>query len=245
MSETTGKRSEDLPCDLGLVLVAGGQGRRFGADRPKQFLPLAGKPVLQWSLDCFAACSFVTEMVVVLPDDWVPWAGQHLRFPAGEPVVRVVPGGAERQDSVQAGLDALATSPGWVAVHDGARPGISPDMVKEAYECALSHGSAVCALPCRDTIVSAEGDRISRHQDRERLRLLQTPQIFRLGVLKAALANARKQGIRGTDDSFLVRTLGEDVHLVEGSERNRKITTAEDVAVVAALLTGSGSHNAS
>jgi 2-C-methyl-D-erythritol 4-phosphate cytidylyltransferase len=130
------------PDNLGVIIVAGGQGTRLGGSRPKQFQLLAGKPVLQWSCECFAGFPGVHSLVVVLPDQYL--AEGRILMTAWHPAVpwQIVAGGRRRQDSVASGLAALATECRWVAIHDAARPGISPDVVARVWAAAREVGAA-------------------------------------------------------------------------------------------------------
>ena len=234
---------------LGVVIVAGGNGNRLGSEIPKQFLMLQGKPVLQWSIDCFVNCAATMEIVVTLPVQWLekgpdmlkrlselPLSSETTRGEFHGPDIRFVQGGEQRQDSVLAGISKLNPQIEWVAIHDGARPGITPDIVNTAFAMAQKNGSAVCAIPCPDTIVEIGQGRISSHLERANLMLVQTPQIFRRETLMRAFRHAKSSNISGTDDSRLVMAIGEPVFLAPGALRNRKVTTMEDLALVGVFL---------
>lgn len=217
------------------IVVAGGMGMRMNAAIPKQFLMLRGKPVIQWSLESFAASRFVEDLVLVLPGKWLD-EGQSLmkEFRPGKPF-RFVSGGELRQDSVAAGLDVIGHS-GWVAVHDGARPAISREVIDAAISEAHRLGNAVCAIPASDTLVEASDGVVTGDVPRQKIFYIQTPQIFPVGVLRQAIDRARRDGITGTDDGGLVRRLGIPVHLVPGSTRNIKLTHPEDLAILEDLI---------
>lgn len=218
------------------VVVAGGMGQRMNATVPKQFMLLKGKPVVRWSLECFARTPEITELVLVLPQDWIEDGMLLLHdFKPGK-AFKVVAGGATRQDSVQAGLDAVTAAEGWVAVHDAARPGINPSMVSNALNLAFSCGNAVCSMPSHDTLVRVVDGEIVGQLDRNEVYRIQTPQIFKLSVLRQAMTNAHENGLTGTDEASLVRELGYRINLAEGSEMNAKITTPEDLDMLENLL---------
>ncbi len=222
--------------NVAAVVVAGGLGQRMKAAVPKQFLLLHGRPVAQWSLECFDQTPEIGSIVLVLPEDWIEEGSKRLAgFKPGKPF-KVVAGGVLRQDSVRAGLDAIEASEGWVAVHDAARPGITPSVVSNALNQAFSQGNAVCAMPSHDTLVRVVDGEIVGHLDRNEVFRIQTPQIFRLTILRQALINAAERGIVGTDEASLVRELGYRINLAEGSEINTKITTPEDLDMFEALL---------
>ena len=218
------------------VVVAGGMGQRMQASLPKQFMLLAGRPVVQWSLECFEATPEITSLVLVLPEDWIEEGQNRLRgFCPGKPF-KVVAGGALRQDSVRSGIAAIAAKDAWVAVHDAARPGITPILVSNALKKAFAHGNAVFALPSHDTLVKVVDGEIVGQLNRDEVYRIQTPQIFKLSVLIEALQNAGEKGLVGTDEASLVRELGYRINLAEGSEMNGKITTPEDLTRFSALF---------
>jgi len=216
------------------ILVAGGSGTRMGADRPKQFLPLRGEPVLLHTLRRFAEPALaVVEIVVVLPGDqlaaWQALCAQHqVDVPH-----TLVAGGATRWASVKAGLAALSRHPeGLVAVHDGVRPLVPRPVVERTYAAAATHAAAAAAVTPKDSVrlVSPHG---SAAQNRSRLRLMQTPQTFEIDLLRRAYAMPELASF--TDDATVVDDLCR-VQLVEGDYRNLKITTPEDLLVAEALL---------
>lgn len=218
------------------VVVAGGLGQRMKAAVPKQFLLLHGRPVVQWSLECFDQTPEIGSIVLVLPEDWIEDGRKRLAGFKPKKAFKVVAGGVLRQDSVRAGLDAIESMEGWVAVHDAARPGITPSVVSNALNQAFAQGNAVCAMPSHDTLVRVVDGEIVGQLDRNEVYRIQTPQIFRLAILRQALRNAADRGIVGTDEASLVRELGYRINLAEGSEINTKITTPEDLDMFEALL---------
>ncbi len=217
---------------LSVVIVAGGMGSRMQNPVPKQFLPLLGKPVLRWSVDCFAAVPMVSELVVVLPSEFHVEGSRLLHDVHTSIPLKIVEGGQRRQDSVANGLKALEAGADWVAVHDAARPGVSPDLVIQAFK----FGNAVVAQESVDTLVEADQDRVVSHLDRTRIFRMQTPQIFPVKVLSDALQRAAQEGWEATDDAGLVRRCGHEVYLAPGSAENLKLTTNGDFAVLEALL---------
>ncbi len=225
-----------LKTPLHALVVAGGMGKRMGGKIPKQFLVLAGKIVLSWSLECFDSCPSVTSLTLVLPAEWIDEGRMRLADWKPRLPLRIVPGGEERQDSVFNGLSALPDEDGWVAVHDGARPAIKAEMVEDAFRFAVGRGNAVCAVPASDTLVLGESGRITGDLDRSKVHAIQTPQIFPVSVLKKAILSARETGFTGTDDSGLVRRLGCEVFLFPGSRKNLKLTLPEDIPLLEAAL---------
>ena len=237
---------------VGLIIVAAGSGRRLGAEVPKAFVPLAGVPILGHALRGALSCTDVREVVIVAPEGWLDDADAVCRWARSQPRppsqpssaskehlvgarVTVVPGGAERGDSVAAGLAALSDSIGVVLVHDAARC-LTPPEVFERVIGAV-RGGAVAVVPglaVVDTIKQVdESGRVVGTPDRSLLRAVQTPQGFRRDVLERAHAATSD----ATDDAGLVERLGEPVVVVAGDPLALKITTREDLDHAARLLT--------
>ena len=218
------------------IIVAGGRGERFGSDRPKQFLEVRGLSLLQRSVDAFLASPHVDEVIVVLPPDFVERPHDVLLF--DDRRVRIVAGGARRQDSVAAGYDAVTSECEVVLVHDAARPFVTDELIGRAVDAAGTHGAAIVALPARDTIkrgVAWDGAmRIAETLPRESIHLAQTPQAFRRDVLGRAVALGRA-GTEATDEAALAEAAGVPVVLVEGDPHNIKITTPADMPVASAI----------
>ncbi|MFH1502407.1 MAG: 2-C-methyl-D-erythritol 4-phosphate cytidylyltransferase [Candidatus Eisenbacteria bacterium] len=220
----------------GAILVAAGSSERAGSGPPKQFRMLGTRPMFVSALDpLLAVCE---EVAVVVPEDQVARATESLRG-AGVPVsetaggagVRVVAGGARRQDSVGAGLDALSPDVGVVLVHDAARPFASAALARRVIEAALEHGAAVPAVPVPDTVKRVEDGAVVATLDRSVLRLSQTPQGFRRDVLERA--RDALGGADVTDDAQCVEMAGHPVAVVEGEPGNVKLTTPYDLELAA------------
>jgi len=217
------------------VIPAAGAGTRLASTTPKQYLELAGRPMLRWSVDALLAPPWIERVVVVAaPDD-----GRAGRLLAGLGRVEVfATGGATRRDSVLAGLRALAAGAridDWVLVHDAARPGLDRAAL-ERLRAGLA-GSAVgglLAIPVSDTVKQAGADRrtVATTLDRDRLWLAQTPQMFRYGVL----ADALQRCLSATDEAAAVEHAGHAPRLVEGARANFKVTTAEDLELMRLVL---------
>lgn len=215
-------------------MVAGGTGTRMGADRPKQFLELLGEPVLLHTLRRFTEPGLgVQECVVVLPQDqFTTWHQLCARHSVSIPHT-LIAGGHSRWASVRNGLAHLqAQKAGVVAVHDGVRPLVSAAVIEATYAAAELHGAAVAAVLPKDSVrsLSQQG---SYALDRTRLRLVQTPQCFELGLLQRAYQLPELSTF--TDDASVVEDL-HTIHLVNGDYRNLKITTPEDLILAEALL---------
>jgi 2-C-methyl-D-erythritol 4-phosphate cytidylyltransferase len=227
-----------LPRDVGVVVVAAGQGRRVGGE-PKQFRLLAGRPVVAHALDPFRNHPAVVEVMLVLPAECVAAPPAWLADLGAR--VRLVEGGAERADSVEAGLRALGPAATVVLVHDGARPFADPDVIDRVIEVARGGRGAIAALPVSDTLKAAgpgAGDStvVRRTVSRENLWRAQTPQGVPRELLTRALRSARARGVTPTDDSAAVEAEGAEVILVADVARNLKITTAADLFLAQALL---------
>jgi 2-C-methyl-D-erythritol 4-phosphate cytidylyltransferase len=225
--------------DVGVVVVAAGQGVRAGGELPKQFRDIAGVPMLLRALRPFTGHADVGHVVVVLspPDAAAP--PRWLAALIGD-ALSVTAGGEERTDSVRAGLLALRPSCTTVLVHDAARPMVERVTVDAVITVARQGVGAVPAVPLGDTLKETDGNgdgrRVVRTISRERLWRAQTPQGFPRQVLERAHAAARAEGRRATDDAALVEALGVEVRIVPDSARNLKVTTAEDFEFVERLL---------
>ena len=229
------------------IIPAAGMGIRMGSDVPKQFLLLDGKPILHHTLSAFNQCSIVDEIILVVSEKEVTKAQQEIQG-SHPKVTKIIAGGKERQDSVGNGVQSLDSDTDIVVIHDGVRPFISPDLIRETVEAARDFGSAITAIPVSDTIkkVNVEG-RVERTVDRGGLWRVQTPQTFQVSLLKEAFEKARSDNFYGTDESSLIEHLGKEVKVIPGSEFNIKITRSEDLILgetIAALVkaNGSGMH---
>ena len=216
------------------IIVAGGTGSRMKTPVAKQFMELAGKPLLAHTLSRFVECHLVGEIVVVLPrDGFREHAELMAPWKAASESIKMVPGGEARQDSMANGLDSLSADyDGLVAVHDGARPLVDEELITRVIEMADVSGCAIAGLPVYETLKEvAEDGRIVGTADRHRLYRAQTPQCFRYEILRRALEQSRADGYLGTDEAALVERMGEPVRIVPGSETNIKVTTARDFEI--------------
>ena len=193
------------------------------------------RPLLAYAVAAFQQCAAVARIVLVVAEEAVERGRALARDEVFDKVCAVVAGGARRQDSVRAGLEALGPS-AWVIVHDGARPLITVDLIERGLAEAQETGAACCALPAADTVKEAnEAGHIARTLNRSRLWLAQTPQVFRYDLLLEAHRRP-SAGRDASDDAALVEALGVPVRLYPGSPHNLKVTTPEDLALVQALL---------
>jgi len=211
------------------VVPAGGSGTRIGGAVPKQFQSLKGKPILYYTLKTLQDCGIISEIILVVPEkEYQAACADWLGNP--EIVKKVVVGGEKRQDSVFNGFREVSPHSEIVLVHDGVRPFLSKKMISESIDAARKFGAAITAIPVNDTIkrVDASG-MVSQTIDREGLWRVQTPQAFQYSLLHEAFNKAISEKFYGTDEGTLIEHLGEPVKIVEGSERNIKITRPEDL----------------
>ena len=219
------------------IIAAAGTGTRMASDRPKQFLLLAGTPIIFHTLKPFEQCDRIQEVIVVLPAEdsaaFLALAGkQGLRK-----LSRVVPGGKTRADSVKRGLNAIRpASAGIVAVHDGVRPFVTADEIDSVMAAAEANGAAILVAPATDTIKQVSDGSIVKTLERQELRRALTPQCFRYELLRKAYEHADVNDPALTDESALVERIGARVTTIEGSSRNIKITTPQDLLIAEAFL---------
>ena len=219
----------------GAVIVAGGSASRMGGI-DKVMAKLGGKPVIWHSLRAFQECDAVSEIVVVTrPDLIVTITNLSKDFPK---VTAVVAGGKTRQESVHNGLNTLSDKVKLAAIHDGARPLITWQVIDRAVRAANTYGAAAPAIPVKDTIKVVQGGMVLDTPDRKTLQAVQTPQVFDFDLLRAAHKKVAEDGVEVTDDCAAVERMGMSVKIVEGDERNLKITTPMDLKIAELLLEG-------
>lgn len=220
-----------------VIVTAAGQGTRIGGNRAKQFLELAGVPIIIHTLRRFEECSDIQQIIVTLPStDTASFLEVATKFGLRK-VSRVVQGGASRAESVWNGLKQVrAATAGIVAVHDGVRPFVTTDEISRTIEKAKETGAAILAAPVTDTIKEVENETIVRTHERAKLWRALTPQCFRYEILRRVFENAQDKELNATDDSAMVEAIGVSVSIVEGSPRNIKITHPEDLVLARTLL---------
>lgn len=217
----------------GAVIVAAGSASRMGGI-DKVMAPLGGEPMIVKTVRAFQNCEAIAEIIIVTRQDLVAPIQQLCR--EMDKVRAVVTGGASRQESVWLGLNAFSGKIQLAAVHDGARPLISWELIDRTVRAANSYGAAAPAIPVKDTIKVEQGGLVESTPDRSRLRAVQTPQVFDFDLLRGALQKARGDGAAVTDDCSAVERLGMKIRLVEGEERNLKVTTPLDLKIAELLL---------
>lgn len=218
------------------IVPAAGLGVRMGMERRKPLLELEGVPILIWTLRKLAACARIEHLFVALRRDDFPVVEAALRNESYGARVTLVEGGDYRQESVAAGLAHLPADAELVVVHDAVRPFVELALIHKVMDAAAATGAAILALPVTDTVKQIDRTRISATLPRERIVLAQTPQVFRSALLKEAFARAAADGYHGSDEAVLVERLGYEVTVVEGSDRNLKITKPADLELARFLL---------
>ncbi len=228
----------ESPCIA--IIVAGGIGKRLRAAEPKQFVPVAGRPLVAHTLQRFQECPAVDEITLVLPRDRIDESKARLEPFLPAKTREVVAGGDTRQASVSEGLRRIdGERAPLVAVHDGARPLADPLLIERVIRAARECGGAIAAVPVVETLKEVEDEIVQRTVERSRFYRAQTPQCFYFEVLKRAFDRASEEGFIGTDEAALVERTGAPVRIVPGSERNIKVTTPDDMKLVEFYLGGS------
>jgi 2-C-methyl-D-erythritol 4-phosphate cytidylyltransferase len=220
------------------LVPAAGMGRRMGASINKQYLLLAGKPILAHTLELLQRAEFIDEIYPVVPPEEIDYCRSNVVEKYGIDKVRqIVAGGAERQNSVLNALRAMqAAADDIILIHDGVRPFVPLAALQRSIEIACEYDGALLAVPAKDTIKVVRDAFAVATPPRETLWLAQTPQTFRYSTIRAAHELAEAEGFIGTDDASLLERLGKKVHVVIGDYRNIKITTPEDLILAEAFL---------
>ncbi|MGZ4962054.1 MAG: 2-C-methyl-D-erythritol 4-phosphate cytidylyltransferase [Limisphaerales bacterium] len=223
------------------IIVAAGKGTRMGINQDKLFLEVAGRPLVAHTWQRFDESPEIQHVVMVVRDGNQQMFSEMAAQYGFQKPFTLVAGGKERQDSVWNGLEALPAQTEVVAIQDAARPCTSAELIRACIEAAEDCGAAVAAMPVTDTIKASEdGEFISRHLDRSRLWSVQTPQTFRVGVIKRALAEVQKQKVQVTDDTAACELIEQPVKLVHVSAPNPKLTTKADIAYIESILSVRG-----
>jgi len=221
---------------IAAILPAAGLGTRMGADKPKQFLELEGVPIVVHTLRRIASCPAITDIYVATRADEVAWLEAQIQGEKFSQKVRVVRGGDTRQDSVGEALREVPADAELILVHDAVRPFVTREQIERVIEEARRCQAAILGIPAMDTI--KEVKRASLPEDvalitatvpRERVVMAQTPQVFQAALFREAFARAVQDGVTASDEAGLIERMGHDVHVVQGSERNIKITRPSDM----------------
>lgn len=215
-----------------VIITAGGSGVRMGSDIPKQFMELNGLPVIMHTIKAFARYSSDINIILVLPEDGMDeWDRILKKYPL-EVTFHLCSGGEKRFDSVKNGLE-LVEGDGLVAIHDAVRPLVSSRLISKCFQTAAKEGNAIPVIPLQDSMRELNGEE-NRPANRDVYRLVQTPQVFDISLIKKAYEQAYRSSF--TDDATVAEALGAKIHLVEGEKRNIKITTQEDFLIAKAYL---------
>ena len=221
-----------LRCCGAVIVAAGSASRMGGID--KVMAPLGGEPMIVRTVRAFQDCDAIREIVVVTREDLIRPITSLLS--SMDKVIAVVAGGASRQESVHLGLNTLSKNTQLAAIHDGARPLVSWQLIDRTVRAANTYGAAAPAIPVKDTIKRVQGGVVTDTPDRASLRAVQTPQVFDFDLLRGALKKAKEEEAQVTDDCSAVERMGFSVKIVEGDEGNIKVTTPMDLKIAEMLL---------
>jgi len=222
-----------------VIIPAGGKGKRGDTTTPKQYIRFHGKELIVYTLEVFQKNNLVDEIIIAAEPPYFSLLNKITRDYNLSKITQVVEGGEERQDSVNNALKAIKADDGdLVAVHDAARPMLSDSILTNAINTAKEKGNALVCLKARDTLLKGH-QIVKEYVDRSEMYYVQTPQIFRYKDLKKAMKKAYEKNFIGTDESMLIKELGIDINIVEGSMLNFKVTTATDIEMFEKLTTNS------
>lgn len=214
------------------IIVAAGRGRRFGST--KQFLPLYGKPLVLHTIERFERSKAVAEIVLVVPNSWVKRMIQQVKDTGFKKVKKIVKGGLRRMDSVYSGL--LVANGDIVVIHDGVRPLVTTSMITRGVRECKRHGACIYAISATDTVKLVQNGSVEKTLEKEKVYLVQTPQVFRKSLLLKAYTNAYAQGIEAPDEAYLLESIGIPVKILKGVRENIKVTSPMDLRLVEALI---------
>lgn len=222
---------------VSVVVAAAGKGTRMGLDTNKLYMEIQGQPILAVTLKKLEDSDLIDEIIIVSHEDEIGYCRKNItdKFGFGK-VKAIVPGGPTRQRSVYNGLKRVTADCGIVLIHDGARPFIDGDVIRECIEAAGKYGAAVAAVPAKDTVKRSDDENfVIETVERNKLWYIQTPQAFRHGLIMEAHRRAEEEGFEGTDDAVLAERAGNKVRLVMCNYFNIKITTKEDLVIAEAI----------
>ncbi|WP_291651590.1 2-C-methyl-D-erythritol 4-phosphate cytidylyltransferase [Clostridium sp.] len=221
---------------ISAIILAGGKGKRMGAKISKQYIELKGKPILYYTLKRFADCEEIDKIILVLPKDEIEYCNKEILEKYSLKVDMIVEGGKERQDSVYNALQKIDDSD-IVLIHDGARAFVSERIIKDGIKYAKLYGSAAPGVMPKDTIKVVDENGFSKSTpDRSRLLAIQTPQTFKLEIIKECHKKVKENNINVTDDTMVVEMYNNKVYLYNGEYTNIKVTTPEDLILAEKLI---------
>lgn len=221
-----------------VIIVAAGTGKRMKSVIAKQYIELKGRTILSYTVETFNKSEYIDEIILVTSKEAIDFVRKEIVLKYGfDKVKAVVEGGAERQNSVYNGLQAVSADCDVVLIHDGVRPFVADKYISELESIAMEYGACVLGVPVKDTIkICDERGYIIDTPERATLWLAQTPQCFKYDVIMRAYDAATAQGYYGTDDSMLVERMGTKIKMVKGDYNNIKITTPEDLYMGEVIL---------
>jgi 2-C-methyl-D-erythritol 4-phosphate cytidylyltransferase len=218
------------------IIPAGGKGKRSGTETPKQYLKFHGKEIIAHTLEIFQKNNLVDEIIISAEPAFFSLLEEIIKKFNLTKISKIVEGGEERQDSVYNALKAIKAEDGdLVAVHDAARPLLPDDILTKAINTAKEKGNALVCLKARDTLLKGD-EVVKEYVERSEMYYVQTPQIFKYTDLMKAMKKAYEKNFIGTDESMLIKELGIDINIVEGSILNFKVTTATDIEIFEKLI---------
>ncbi|MDU5106423.1 MULTISPECIES: 2-C-methyl-D-erythritol 4-phosphate cytidylyltransferase [unclassified Clostridium] len=221
---------------ISAIILAGGKGKRMGANISKQYIELKGKPILYYTIKRFSESKDIDRIILVLPKDEIDYCKEEVLDKYSLKVDLIVEGGKERQDSVINALDKLVDDE-IVLIHDGARPFVSQRIIDEGIKYARLYGAAAPGVMPKDTIKIKDDNNFSLSTpDRNTLVAIQTPQVFKLNIIKDCHKRVKEENIKVTDDTMVVEEYGNEVYLYEGDYTNIKVTTPEDLILAEKLI---------
>lgn len=221
---------------ISAIILAGGKGKRMGANISKQYIELKGKPILYYTIRRFSESKDIDRIILVLPKDEIDYCKEKVLDKYSLKVDLIVEGGKERQDSVINALDKLVDDE-IVLIHDGARPFVSQRIIDEGIKYARLYGAAAPGVMPKDTIKIKDDNNFSLSTpDRNTLVAIQTPQVFKLNIIKDCHKRVKEENIKVTDDTMVVEEYGNKVYLYEGDYTNIKVTTPEDLILAEKLI---------
>lgn len=221
---------------ISAIILAGGKGKRMGANISKQYIELKGKPILYYTIKRFADSKDIDKIILVLPKDEIDYCKEKVLDKYSLHVDLIVEGGKERQDSVMNALNELVDDE-IVLIHDGARPFVSERIISEGIKYASIYGASAPGVMPKDTIKIKDDNNFALSTpDRNTLVAIQTPQVFKLNIIKECHKRVKEEDIKVTDDTMVVETYGNEVYLYEGDYTNIKVTTPEDLILAEKLI---------
>ena len=221
---------------ISAIILAGGKGTRMGANISKQYIKLKGKPILYYTIKRFSESKDIDKIILVLPKDEIDYCKEEVLDKYSLHVDLIVQGGKERQDSVMNALNELIDEE-IVLIHDGARPFVSHRIIDEGIKYARLYGASAPGVMPKDTIkIKGDNNFALSTPDRNTLVAIQTPQVFKLGIIKECHKKVKEEDIKVTDDTMVVETYGNKVYLYEGDYTNIKVTTPEDLILAEKLI---------